>query len=57
MIVCLKTMSNSLSILHCNIRNLSKNLNILEDILYSLEYAPNVLGITKKNYMKKHVPM
>jgi hypothetical protein len=50
-------MPNSLSILHCNIRNLPKNLNILEDILYSLEYAPNVLGITEKNYMKKHVPM
>jgi hypothetical protein len=46
MIVCLKTMPNSLSILHCNIRSLPKNLNILEDILYSLVYAPNVLGIT-----------
>ena len=33
----LETMPNSLSILHCNIRSLPKNLNILEDILYSLE--------------------
>ena len=32
----LETMPNSLSISHCNIRSLPKNLNILEDILYSL---------------------
>ena len=30
----LETMPNSLSILHCNIRSLPKNLNVLEDILY-----------------------
>ena len=43
----LETIPNSLSILHCNIRSLPKNLNILEDILYSLEHTPNVLGITE----------
>ena len=42
-----QTTPNYLSILHCNIRSLPKNLNILEDILYSLEYTPNILGITE----------
>ena len=36
-----------LSIFHCNIRSLSKNLPILEDWLYSLDKKPDILAISE----------
>ena len=35
------------SILHCNIRSLSKNLNLLEELLCSLDSKQDILGITE----------
>ena len=35
------------SILHCNIRSLSKNLNLLEELLCSLDSKLDILGITE----------
>ena len=41
------TSKNCLSIFHCNIRSLPKNLPILEDWLYSLEKKPDILAISE----------
>ena len=37
----------SFSILHCNIRSLSKNLNLLEELLCSFDSKLDILGITE----------
>ena len=39
--------AKSFSILHCNIRSLSKNLNLLKDLLCSLNSKLDILGITE----------
>ena len=39
--------AKSFSILHCNIRSLSKNLNLLEELLCSLDSKLDILGITE----------
>ena len=39
--------AKSFSILHCNIRSLSKNLNQLEELLCFLDYKLDILGITE----------
>ena len=39
--------AKSFSILHCNIRSLSKNLNLLEELLRSLDSKLDILGITE----------
>ena len=39
--------NNCLSIFHCNIRSLTKNLSILEDWLYSLGKKPDILAISE----------
>ena len=41
------TSKNCLSIFHCNIRSLPKNLPILEDWLYSLGKNPDILAISE----------
>ena len=38
---------NSITLFHCNIRSLPKNLTLLNDILYSLNSRPDVLAITE----------
>ena len=39
----LNSEARSFSILHCNIRSLPKNLNLLEEILCSLDYKVDIL--------------
>ena len=42
-----KSTRKSFSMFHCNIRRLRKNLNLLEEMLGSLEVKPDVIGITE----------
>ena len=51
----LNSEAKSFSILHCNIRSLSKNLNLLEEILCSLDYKVDILGITKTKLGEKSI--
>lgn len=46
---------NSLSIFHCNIRSLWKNLPILEDWLYSLEKKPDIIAISETKLNSRSV--
>ena len=39
--------AKSFSILHCNIRSLSKKLNLLEELLCSLDSKLYIVGITE----------
>ena len=41
--------AKSISSLHCNIRNISKNIGLLEDMFYSLREQPDydVIGVTE----------
>ena len=39
--------SNALKIFHCNIRNLQKDLNLLNDLLFNFNKAPEFLRITE----------
>ena len=39
--------AKSFSFLHCNIRSLSKNISLLEDLLYSLSEQPDLLGVSE----------
>ena len=39
--------AKSFSFLHCNIKSLSKNIGLLEDMLYSLSEQPDVLGVSE----------
>ena len=43
------------SILHCNIRSLSKNLNLLEELLCSLDSKLDILGITETKLGEKSI--
>ena len=47
--------AKSFSILHCNIRSLSKNLNLLEELLCSLDSKLDILGITKTKLGEKSI--
>lgn len=47
--------SKSFSILHCNIRNLAKNLNLLEELLCSLESKLDILGITETKLSEQSI--
>ena len=47
--------AKSFSILHCNIRSLPKNLNLLEEILCSLDYKVAILGITETKLGEKSI--
>ena len=42
-----KSGAKSFSFLLCNIRSLSKNIGLLEDMLYSLSEQPDVLGVSQ----------
>ena len=37
----------AISMFHCNMRSLQKNLALLEDFLYSLDKRPEILAITE----------
>ena len=37
----------AISMFHCNVRSLQKNLALLEDVLYSLDKRPEILAITE----------
>ena len=42
-----KAGSNALTLFHCNIRSLPKNLSLFHDILYCLESRPNIIAISE----------
>ena len=42
-----KSGAKSFSFLYCNFRSLSKNIGLLEDMLYSLSEQPDVLGVSE----------
>ena len=44
---------NGFSILHCNMRSLTKNLSLLQDILLTMRETPNVISETKLNENSK----
>ena len=47
--------AKSFSILPCNIRSLSKNLNLLEELLCSLDSKLDILGITETKLGEKSI--
>ena len=47
--------AKSLLILHCNIRSLSKNVNLLEELLCSLDSKLDILGITETKLSEKSI--
>ena len=47
--------AKSFSILHCNIRSLSKNLNLLEELLCSLDSKLDILGNTQTKLGEKSI--
>ena len=47
--------AKSFSILPCNIRSLCKNLNLLEELLYSLDSKLDILGITETKLGEKSI--
>ena len=47
--------AKSFSVLHCNIRSLSKNLNILEELLRSLDSKLDVLGFAETKLGEKSI--
>ena len=50
-----KTDAKYFSILHCNIRSFSKNLNLLEELLYSIDTKVDILGITETKLSENSV--
>ena len=40
---------NRFSVLHCNMRSLTKNLSLLQDILLTMKETPNVIAISEQN--------
>ena len=44
-----------ISILHCNIRSLSKKLNLLEELLCSLDSKLDILGVTEAKLAEKSI--
>ena len=47
--------AKSLSIFYCNIRSLSKNLSLLEELLCSLDFKLDILGITENKLGEKSI--
>ena len=47
-----KAGSNSLTLFHCNIRSLPKNLSLLRDILYCLDSRPNIVAISETRLLR-----
>ena len=41
------TQGKGISLFHCNIRSLTKNLTLLNDVLYSLDSRPDIIAITE----------
>ena len=41
------TQGKGISLLHCNIRSLAKNLTLLNDMLYSLDSSPDIIAVTE----------
>ena len=47
--------AKSFSILHCNVKSLSKNLNLLEELLCSLDSKLDTLGNTQTKFGEKSI--
>ena len=41
------TQGKGISLFHCNIRSLTKNLTLSNDVLYSLDSTPDIVAITE----------
>ena len=41
------TQGKGISLFHCNIRSVTKNLILLSDVLYSLDSRPDIIAITE----------
>ena len=39
--------SKVVSLIHCNIRSLSKNLTLLNDMIYTLSSKPDIIAVTE----------
>ena len=50
-----KAGSNALTLFHCNIRSLPKNLSLLHDILYCLDSRSNIIAISETRLNKNSV--
>ena len=50
-----KAGSNALTLFHCNIRSLPKNLSLLHDILYCLDSRPNIIVISETRLSENSV--
>ena len=50
-----KCSSKSISLYHCNIRSLQKNLGLLEDFIYSLEVKPDILALSETRINSKTI--
>ena len=50
-----KAGSNALTLFHCNIRSLPKNLSLLHDILYCLDSRPNIVAISETRLSENSV--
>ena len=48
-------MQNLFQFFTCNIRSLSKNLNLLEELLCSLDFKLDLLGITETKLGEKSI--
>ena len=46
---------NALTLFHCNIRSLPKNLSLLHDILYCLDSRPNIVAISETRLSENSV--
>ena len=42
-----KAQGKGISLFHCNIRSLSKNLTLLNDMLYSIDSRPDIIAVTE----------
>ncbi len=49
------TNKKSISLFHCNIRSLPKNLNLLEELIYSLDVKPDILAVSETKLNDKTV--
>ena len=49
------TNKKSISLFHCNIRSLPKNLNLLEEFIYSLNVKPDILAISETKLNDKTI--
>ena len=50
-----KSNTKSFSILHCNTRSLTKNLNLLEELMYSFDFKLDIIAITETKLREQSI--